>query len=371
MNSQAFTTKLKKVYITLLGVIEYNIFYHFKPLPPKKMIINITYWCNSKCIMCNIWKIKPKNELSLTEWTKILKDPIFLNIQELDISGGEPSMHPDFNKLTELFIQSMPRLFKINIITNGFTPKLTINKIEKLAKLCQKHNIQLNVSVSIDGIHAMHEKIRRIPNAFQKSTTTIFELKKLSHKYNLSVTSGHVILRQNIDEIKKTEKWFKKNNLSLNFQIAGFHKTFLRNIDTQNKVGYQSSQHQKLLKLLDSLSKPKSLIDFKSYYWKDLKSMYQDGKSRTTPCPFLKDQFILDSFGDIYICLSTKPVDNVRKHKTVSQIYYNPKFIKLRKKMPHTSCKNCNSGCNVTDAISKDLKKYIWFRLTKKLSNKL
>ena len=34
---------------------------------PYKLTFSITYWCQSRCLSCNIWEIKPKGELTIEE----------------------------------------------------------------------------------------------------------------------------------------------------------------------------------------------------------------------------------------------------------------------------------------------------------------
>lgn len=366
LRGHGYKRKLRKALSWSKGFLEYSLVSKLKSLPPKSMIINLTYWCNSRCTMCNIWKMKPKNELSFEEWQRIMDDKIFHQIESLTISGGEPTLSKDFLKLAELFMDSMPKLKTLGVITNGFQTELIVSKLTKLAKLCKKRKIHLSISVSIDGIGKMHERVRRIPNAFDKSKKTLMKLNKLKSKYDLSVGSGSMILKQNLSEIDKTEKWFEAKKIPLNFQIVGFHDTFVKNLDTQNKVDFINKQTKKLVEVLKRLAKPQYWRDFRAYYWQDMVEMYEKKKPRTTPCPFLKDHFVLDSFGDVYYCLSVKKIGNVREGKSVSEVYYSPENVKFRRSLPKTHCQGCNSGCNTDEAIAKDMKKYLWFRLTGK-----
>jgi MoaA/NifB/PqqE/SkfB family radical SAM enzyme len=356
---------MKKVNAFIRGVFEYNLLSNFKTLPPKEMIINLTYWCNSRCVMCNIWKMKPKNELSFSEWELAMGDPIFRNIEALTISGGEATMHPKFLEIIELFIDSMPKLYSLGLITNGFMTDFIVQRVEKLAKICKEKSIHLSLSVSVDGAGKKHEDIRRIPDAFKKSTATLLAFKKLQNKYkDISVGSGSLILKQNLFDLEKTEEWFKNNKISLNFQIVGFHETFVNNLETKKNVDFASKQKNKLFEVLEKLAIRGSVRNLRSYYWKDLLHMYRDGKSRSTPCPFLKDQFVIDSFGDVYYCLSERPIGNFRTGKTVSSIYFDKDNLNFHQNMKKNSCPKCNSGCNVGYALAKDAKKYLWFRLT-------
>jgi MoaA/NifB/PqqE/SkfB family radical SAM enzyme len=360
-------SKARKFWTFARGVFEYNVLARFGPLAPKEMIINLTYWCNSRCVMCNIWKMRPKNELSFPEWQKIMNDPIFKNIEVLTLSGGEATLHPELTKLAELFVNSMPKLYSLSIITNGFMTDFIVKKVAELAELCKKRKIHLSVSVSIDGINKMHEVVRKIPNAFKKSSDTLLALKKLQKQYDFSLGSGSLIFRKNLSETETVEKWFKKNKLSLSFQIIGFHETFVNNLETQNNLDFTTDQKDELGKVLKNLAKGRSWNNLRSYYWVDLWNMYMKGKPRTTPCPFLVDQFVLDSFGDVYYCLSERKIGNCRERKSVSDIYYHPKNLGFRKNLPNFACKKCNSGCNVGYAIAKDFKKFAWFKLTGRL----
>ena len=161
---------VQKCLSIVADIANYHITSRFVPLPPKRVLIALTYWCNSRCIMCNIWKMRPKNELSLTEWSSIINDPIFKNIEALDITGGEPTLRKDFIQILTLFIQSMPKLHTVTLVSNGFSTTHIVTTVERLAIICRQYNIHLSVNISIDGVGEMHQTIRRIPNAFKKST---------------------------------------------------------------------------------------------------------------------------------------------------------------------------------------------------------
>lgn len=362
--TQRIQRKINKVSRNIRGVYEYNIVSQFKNLPPKAVLVSLTYWCNSQCIMCNIWKMKPKNELSLEEWKRILQDPVFQHIERCGFTGGEMTLHPKLVELISLFITSMPKLRKITLVSHGFMTSLVVARVKEIAALCYQKNIELSISISLDGVGKMHEKIRRIPQAFEKATATLFELKKISRQYGFWVGSGSVILRQNIAEVEKMEQWYKDNNIEGTFQIVGFHPTYLRNLDIKNDVDFKSAEQQQLEKFMKKMSKPKSWKDVRSYYWRDLLGMYRDGNARTTPCPFQYDQFAFDSFGDIYYCFSSPKIGNLRGDKTVSDILFDPKNLAFKKRMGQTLCGRCNSGCDIERAIKRDLKKYLWYRLT-------
>ena len=50
---------------------------------PKDFVLAITYNCNSKCRMCNIWKSELLPVLDLAEYEKLPK-----NIKEVNLTGA-------------------------------------------------------------------------------------------------------------------------------------------------------------------------------------------------------------------------------------------------------------------------------------------
>lgn len=359
--------KLNNAWSVFQGIYRYNFESHLKPLAPRAVLISLTYWCNSRCIMCNIWKIRPKNELSYQEWEVALQDPLFKKIERCGLTGGEISLHPELVKLVQLIIRSMPKLKKLTMVSHGFMTDLIVERVKEIARLCNEHNVELSVSISLDGVGDMHEKIRRIPEAFRKATMTLFELKKLALEYGFHVGSGSLVLKQNLDEVENIRNWYKKNKINGIFQIVGFHNTYLQNTDTRANVDFDKSTEGKLEKFMTSMSKPQHVRDLRSYYWRDLLAMYRDKQPRTTPCPFQYDQFAFDSFGDVYNCFSAPKIGNFRDGKKISEILFDPKNLAFKNRMRQSLCLRCNSGCDVDRAIIRDAKKYIWYRLTGKL----
>lgn len=360
--------KLKKIGEIWGGFWRYNIESKFRPLTPRSLMINLTYKCNSRCVMCNIWQIRPKHEVTFTQWKKIMRDSVFKDIRNLTISGGEPVLYADYVKSVKLFIDSMPKLRRLVLNTNGFLPKKIEESVIEIAKYCQKKNVKLAVSVSIDGVLEVHDKLRRIKNGFEKASETIRRINKISKKYHISVGVSTVILRQNVKHYYEMKKWLEENKISGGFQIVGFHKDFLKNAKEEKKLGINSSVKSDFLEVLANVRDSKGKFSLTRYYWQDMIEMYGNGTNRSTPCSFLKDDFVIDSLGDVYYCLSVRPIGNfLKEKKSVGEIYFDKKNLLFRKNLPKRDCQNCNSGCNATNGIAFDAKRYIWYKLTGRL----
>ena len=360
--------KLRKISDVVSGFWKYNVWLKHFRLLPRSLMINLTYQCNSRCVMCNIWKIKPKNEIKISKWQEVMDDDIFKEIRNLTISGGEPFLYKDIVLTVKLFVDSMPKLQKMILNTNGFLPEKVLSDVKIIAKYCQKRRVKLVVNISVDGVEEVHNKLRRVENGFKKSMETFKNITLISKRYDIKVGISSLILRQNVKEYFRVKNYFLKNKTDVSFQIVGFLKTFLKNKNSENKLGINGVVMNDFLNVLKDIRDGCQEWDLMKYYWEDMMEMYENGSNRTTPCPFLKDDFVIDSLGDVYYCLSVRPIGNfIKEKRSVGGIYFDKKNIEFRKRLPKTSCRKCNSGCNVVYALAFDLKRYLWYKLTGRL----
>jgi len=177
----------------------------------KDLVLAITYNCNSKCRMCNIWKKSGQFE-------EMPADLIFSlprNINEINITGGEPFLH---TKIEEIVLNIKNHLPKARIIisTNGFATQLITEKIKKIIAI----NSNIGVAISIDGIGEEHEKIRGVQGGYEKVLQTINNLKSLGLKY---IKIGFTLGNYNTGELKKVYELASK--LNTEFSLAVLHSS--------------------------------------------------------------------------------------------------------------------------------------------------
>ena len=48
---------------------------------PKVIQLPITYRCNSRCLMCNVWKMDTTDEAEILEFSEFMKDELFKKVQ--------------------------------------------------------------------------------------------------------------------------------------------------------------------------------------------------------------------------------------------------------------------------------------------------
>lgn len=144
--------------------------------------------CNCRCVMCDIWKgnnnVQQLNESDIENLLNSLKK---MNTELVVMSGGEALMHPNFFRLCDIL---RSQKIKITILSTGLLLKKYAEEI--IAKTNE-------VIVSLDGSQEVHDKIRNIPQAFNKLKDGVAELKNLDNAYR--VTARCVVQKANFNDL--------------------------------------------------------------------------------------------------------------------------------------------------------------------------
>ena len=107
------------------------------PIRPTVLIYNCTWVCDAKCEMCNNWKHGDrKSDMTLAQLEPAMRHPFWGAIENLNISGGEPTTRNDLPEMVEMFQRHLPRLRKIGINTTGLTPHRAIPMLTRIVKSC-------------------------------------------------------------------------------------------------------------------------------------------------------------------------------------------------------------------------------------------
>jgi molybdenum cofactor biosynthesis enzyme MoaA len=66
------------------------------PIRPTVLIYNCTWVCDAKCEMCNNWKFGDrKADMTLAQLEPAMAHPFWGAVENLNISGGEPTTRND------------------------------------------------------------------------------------------------------------------------------------------------------------------------------------------------------------------------------------------------------------------------------------
>ena len=167
-----------------------------------KLNLIVTYKCNFKCKTCFIWKKKDINELTTDEYEKIFSK---INVNWIDIGGGEIFLRNDIKDIISLIIKSQKRLTLLHFPTNGFLTDEIQNLVDYILTNSKAH---LVVSVSLDGPQELHNSIKGV-DSWRKSVNTCKVLRRIKNR-RFRVFPGYTISSFNFDKIDQTIEQLKR-----------------------------------------------------------------------------------------------------------------------------------------------------------------
>lgn len=352
---------LKYAPLYLRGFYEYHIKKHFWTLAPREFMFPITYRCNARCIMCNIWKLPKRKELSPQQIEQIISDIPFKGIQAVNITGGEPTLREDLIQIVRVLIDKLPKLKKITLTTNALDTDRVTRTCVEIAEDFNKKGTDFLVEASLDGIGRTHDKVRGVPNAFKKTSKTILKIKQLTKRHHFRLGVNTVISPINLRDAPNVYEWCKKHDIDMFFTVASIAENYFSNIGKEH-LRIKDDNEKYLIEFLQKLVEERSPLNFLAYYYHDLIRMIRDGKERTTPCVFALDAFILDAYGDMYYCMYSKKIGNCLM-RSCSDIYFDPQNLAHRNEMTKNLCPTCFINCFSSIGLGKELIRYVRFLL--------
>lgn len=311
------------------------------PGRPQALSLEITHNCIAKCVMCNIWRIpKDEPELSINDWLDLLSDNLFSDVRELDITGGEPFLVDDIDRLfsgiCELKSGNLKSVRSVAITTNGFLTGRILDKTEIILREFNRVGLDLVVVCAMDATGHIHEKIRNVKDAWEKVNSTIKGLTELRDRYtNLIIGLKTTILPININELENISQYADEKGLFT--IISPFIITSGRYLNREkvNEFIFSNEDKQKMIRFFKGSR-------FKWSFHADSLAEYFETGSIKKPCSCGFNYFFVRSSGDLFLCpLIDKSVGNI-KDEPIETLFSSDKAKAFRKKVgEYPECRRC------------------------------
>ena len=242
----------------------------------------LTYRCDSRCSMCNIWQYptQPQAEVTLETLSRLPG-----GFDHLNLTGGEPTLRKDLMELVEVLD---PKACTMEISTNGLHPDKLVPIVEKFP--------DIKIRISIEGFEATNNAIRGEKNGF---ATKIECMKKLIAAGGKDLGFATTFQDENIDEI--VDLYRMSRDMGVEFATSALHNGF--QFHKSDNVPY------------DRLSVAKKVEDLISEMMKawDAKTLFRAylnlgliakvlGHDRLIACPAGSMFAFIDPWSDVYAC---------------------------------------------------------------------
>jgi MoaA/NifB/PqqE/SkfB family radical SAM enzyme len=154
------------------------------------LVLNVHSHCNCRCIMCDIWKRETHEQVQVADLERHRASLRNLGVRQVVLSGGEPLLHGDLRALCQFFRDENIRL---TLLTTGL---LLLKRADDVSTLFD------DVIVSIDGPREVHDRIRRIPGAFDVIDRGVAAI--LSRKPDLGIACRTTVQKANHRHLRAT-----------------------------------------------------------------------------------------------------------------------------------------------------------------------
>ena len=332
------------------------------PIRPTVLIYNCTWVCDAKCTMCNNWKWGDrKSDMTLEQLEPVMDSPFWGAVENLNISGGEPTTRLDLPQMVELFQRRLPRLRKIGINTTGLTPARAIPMLTRIVKFCAEKELLISIRVSLDGIGDVHNQVRAVKNGFDKASQTIAAMQALAAEHpNFQFGIASTIFAKNLEDAENILTWARTKNLDVVFNMLRFTDAMLHNGGLKETIGFQDREETFMRKFFLDRVKEESVLSGQSFMYLHYADMIANGYHRTMPCPFQSQGLLLNPNGDLHYCENSQKIGNVLDESAES-LYFKAENLAPRQHIKDEICPTCLSPCQVNVGAMKQFVPYAKF----------
>ena len=318
---------------------------------PKVMILFSSFRCDARCVMCYTWvKQKWKPQLSLKQLEKILGDPLIRrSIEIVNLAGGEPTLRNDLVDMVALLVEQCTRLKTIDIPTNGFQTDRVVDQVERILALLANTRVELAVTISIDGIGVVHERIRGREGVFAQVTRTVEELKSLRGLYSrFRLGLNTVISRHNADRVllRQMLSFARSQDIALNFTPAAESEIGVESVAMKDQYELTLPQRQEVSAFFEEL-RVEGLV---SHPYAEFVINWLKTGHRSGGCAFRDGKvFLVEPDGESYLCGNYKDfrLGNLTR-EPLSKIW--PHQRAFTKRAWDRRCTTCASNCYIGEA---------------------
>ncbi len=285
----------------------------------------ITWKCNSRCRMCNIWREKSSKEIPPELVAKIFSDRLFRKTRLVKITGGEPTLHSRLPDIIRIISESSP-LARIAINTNGYP----FERIRKTTEKCLDVRDDLIFSLSLDGMEEAHNYIRG-RNCYREVMKSVDYFEELRESKNILYRFSFTITPWNYADLPKVVELAREKKTYVGFRVMHLGKLY-RNEN---------------LKLDDDfLEKVKPILkDAGDNYFK---SRIGESRSRSMKCFAFVNSVFIDPDGNFHPCIYRES-EGCGK---LSEMWNSEKGKAVRRNIE--KCRNCWSDCqSIPDIIAE------------------
>lgn len=324
---------------------------NYKNFIPESVMIAITYKCNSKCKMCNIWQNQKTDDLPLEFFHNLDK-----RLKYINLSGGEPFLRKDLPDVFRIVKKTCPQS-KIIISSNGYETDLIFSVAKEILKIDPK----IGIRISLDGIGETHNRIRGVGDIYTKALLSMENLKRIGIK-NLGFS--FTIMDDNAEEIEEVYKLSRKFGVELALALIQNSEIYFHKND--NAINLKAKIERGLDYIIRSELRGWNLKRWARAYYDFGLQYYLLKGERLIPSGAGFDSLFIDCNGNIYPSnLINILIGSIQKGN-LRDIWKGGRACEARKMMREKNISESWVICNLRGQMKRNWIKVGWWILRNK-----
>lgn len=327
---------------------------------PFNLEFAITNNCNFRCKMCNQWKNKFTNELTLAEISKIFGS--YSGFKVVGLTGGEPFLRDDVPEIAKIIIDSQKALKKLFITTNGSMPAKVCRDVSKILET----ESQLYVLVSLDGSEKIHNEIRGRPWAYNRAIVTLEllnDLRTVFPNLHLGFVASYSPYNFEdydliLDELERLSDLYDLENQICVCWTGNLYK----NLEQKWTRSYLHNLRNYATRIKNIVSRKHSLLGLGRSLFYDFAENYLQPGHQAIPCLSGTVRYYMNSRGEVYPCvIYNECVGKLRESNyDFKQVFDSDRVKEIRKKIRNEECLNCYITCELIPTMMASPLKTLW-----------
>ena len=293
---------------------------------PTDAVVAVTYDCDARCVMCNIWKSPPSARMPADTFRKLPA-----SLKTINLSGGEPFLRDDLPEIVHNVKSACPAS-TIIISSNALRTKRVCSMLREIVR----DDPRIGLGISVDGIGKMHDAMRGVKGAFDRAMETL-ELAKAEGVRNIRL--AFTATSRNISHLERVLDLSREKGVEFTCAIAQNSEHYFKT-DANTGIEDRDELRRQFNYLIS-----RQLRGFHPKRW--ARAYFALGvyefaanRKRLLECRAGTDFFYLDPTGDVYSCNVLPAVMGNLMESDFTTLWNSPRACAVRERVAR-----CQEGC--------------------------
>ncbi|MGH7820890.1 MAG: radical SAM protein [Candidatus Binatia bacterium] len=335
-----------------------------RPAPTRVLRLSyaVTYLCDSRCVMCDIWKryrIDPSGiaqELTAEEVAaSVTGSEALRGLDEIVLTGGEPFIKKDFVAVYAFFRQRYPRATVV-VNTNGFNGPLIEKRTREMLAVGGLPPIFM---FSVDGLAEVHEQIRGVRDGLGKIRRSVAAVRQLEPTIRLGLS--FTIMPENLADLEGVYELSKELGASFTMRFASRSDTYYGNTSfdgswtSEQLAAVEPAIGRVVADMLRRRTPIERALNPDTYFFSRLTD-YQRAPRRIFECFSGTHSFFLDPWGNVFPCIVLPTSFGNLRERPFDELWFSAQAAAARTDIAAERC-HCWTECEALPSLQRTLRR--------------